>query len=232
MVFLVHIYQHGGEFFPSVTTIIQSTMPVPERLENWKKNSGVNGQLKMKNSQTLGTLTHYRILNKLAPNLLDPPNISLEDMPPNTQKLVDMCEIMWDRLELDIGYPRRVEKFSISKEFKYAGTPDLAAPINKIYTLADIKTSKEIYESHRLQLGGYYELLGCTPEQGMLISLHPNEHGNPHLRAHIVPITKFELELYRKHFLDLVKKFYGTNLIEKLIEDHGFTRGEFSARGE
>ena len=134
-----------------------------------------------------------------------------------------MCEIMFNALELKVGYPRRIEKLLYSKEHTYAGTPDLVAPINDVYTLADLKTSKEIYESHKLQMGGYYELLGCTPEQALLISINPDPYTNPHLRAHTALITKEELEVYREKFLNMCKRFHESNLTPKLIKEHGLS---------
>lgn len=216
-------------YFPSVTTIIGATVPIPERLANWKISSGAAGHAKMKASQITGTLIHYRILNNLAPQLLDPPNFSPEDLPKGTDKKVDIAELMWDTLNLDIGYPRKIEKLLYSKEHVFAGTPDLVCPINGVFTLVDLKSSKEIYESHRLQLGGYYELLGCVPEQGLLVSLHPDPYGNPHLRAHTVPITKEELEDYRSQFLDLARKYHEMNLTPALIRDHGLMQEETPA---
>lgn len=201
-------------------------MPVPERLAQWKLSSGANGEAKMKASQIVGTLSHYRILNKLAPNILDPPNFSPDELPKDAARKVDTCEIMWDTLGLKIGHPRKIEKLMYSKEHIFAGTPDLVAPINDVYTLADLKTSKEIYESHFIQLGGYYELLECTPEQGMLISLHPDPYGNPHLRAHTSVLTKPDLEMYREKFLKLCVQFHEMCLTEKLIKEHGLSFDE------
>jgi hypothetical protein len=198
-------------------------MPVPEGLARWKISSGLAGVAKMKASQIVGTLAHYRILNKLAPQMLDPPDFSLEELPKDAFKKVEMCEIMWDTLRLNVGHPRKIEKLIYNKEHVYAGSPDLVAPVNEVYTLVDLKTSKEIYESHRLQMGGYYDLLGCAPEQCMLVSMHPDPYSNPHLRAHVVVITKDELEKYRTRFLDLVEKFHAMCLTEKLIKEHGLS---------
>ena len=223
---LVHIYRRDGIFYPSVTTIISATMPVPDKLAHWKITSGANGVKKMKESQIVGTLAHYRVLNKLSAQTMEPPNFSPDDLPKDAEQKVETCEIMWDTLELNVGFPRRVEKLLYSKEYTYAGTPDLVAPIDGVYTLVDLKTSKEIYESHKMQLGGYYELLGCTPEQGLLVSLHPDAYANPHLRAHTVSITKDELEDYRLKFLELAKKFHEMELTPKLIKEHGLSFGD------
>jgi len=200
-------------------------MPVPERLAQWKLTSGANGHAKMKSSQITGTLIHYRILNKLAAQLLEPPNFSPEDLPKGTEKKVDIAELMWDALDLKVGYPRKIEKLLYSKKYIFAGTPDLVAPINDVYTLVDLKSSKEIYASHRLQLGGYFELLDCVPEQGLLVSLHPDPYGNPHLRAHTITINKRELEDYREQFLVLAQKFHDQCMLDDLIKKNGLMSG-------
>lgn len=47
------------------------------------------------------------------------------------------------------------ECISFSKSAFYAGTFDLLASINGKLTLLDIKTSKYVYDDHKIQLGGY-----------------------------------------------------------------------------
>jgi hypothetical protein len=204
-----------------VTTIISNTLPVPERLAAWKISSGKNGVEKMKASQIIGTLAHYRILNKLSPSTLEPPNFKPDELPVGAMEKVDTCEIMWDELNLDIGYPRKIERLMFDNEYTYSGTPDLVAPIGGMYTLADLKTSKEIYETHCIQMGGYDQLLGSAPERAMLISIHPNTFGNTYLRAHTHEISRKDLDSYRDQFLDLTKEFHRKHIIEQLVKEHG-----------
>jgi len=217
---LVHIYARDGVYYPSVTTVIHATLPEPEKLANWKRNNG-NWEKTLKNSSTLGTMMHFRILSKVAPQPLEPPIFTQDEIPKDATQRLELCEAMWDDLGLNIGYPRKVEKMIINKEHRFAGTPDLVAPINGVYTLLDLKSSKELHETHKYQLGGYYELLEGTPEQGMLISLSTDTYANPCLRAHIVSLPKDELEYYRREFLKLLKAFHADNMIENLIKENG-----------
>lgn len=217
---MVHIYQRDGIYFPSVTTVIHATIPEPERLSSWKRNNG-NWKKTVKNSSTLGTMMHFRILSKVAPQPLNPPMFSPGEIPKDATHRLELCEAMWDDLGLEIGYPRKIERMIINKEHRFAGTPDLVAPINGVYTLADLKSSKELHESYKYQLGGYYELLECTPERGMLISLSTDTYANPCLRAHTVVLTKDELEYYRREFLKLLDEFHSKNMIENLIRENG-----------
>jgi hypothetical protein len=218
---VTHIIRFGNELYPSVTTIISNVLPVPEKLAAWKLSTGKEGVEKMKASQIVGTLVHYRILNGLSPSLLEPPSFSPDDLPPGALEKIDLCEIMWDELALKIGHPRKVERLLFNREHRFCGTPDLVAPVNDIYTLVDLKTSKDVYETHRIQMGGYYELLGGAPERALLVSIHPTTYNNKFLRAHLHEIKKHELESLRDKFLELTEEFHKRNLTEELAEKFG-----------
>jgi len=194
----------------------------PERLVQWKINNR-DWEKQTNKSAIIGTLVHYRILNGLAAQTLELPDISFDDIPSDAIKRIELGQIMFDDLNLEIGYPRKIEKFAISKQHKFAGKPDLEAPINGLYTLADLKTSKEIHETHRLQMGGYHELRDRIFEQAMLISIHPNERGNAFMRAHIETIPRKELDRQADIFVDLTKKFHEKKLTQKLIKENGIT---------
>jgi len=221
---LVHIYKLDNEYYPSVTTIIGEILEEPVGLVKWKQNN-VDWEKQSNRSAILGTLAHYRILNSLAPQTLETPDIPFDKLPYDTLKMVDLCQIMWDELDLEIGYPRKVEKFAINAEYRFAGKPDLVAPIKGVYTLVDLKTSREVRESHKLQMGGYSVLLEKTPERAILVSLHPHERGNAHLRAHMVVMPRRELDEYADRFIEMAKEFHKRNLAEKLIKENGITYG-------
>lgn len=214
---MVHIYRFEGNYYPSVTTILGEMISEPERLTQWKNNNK-NWKNQTGESQIIGILVHYRILNGLAPQTLETPDIDFENIPKGALQKVELGEIMWDELGLEIGYPRKVETFAVNMEHKFAGKPDLEAPIDGMYTLVDLKTSREVYESHRLQMGGYHELRGRIFDQAMLVSLHPNERGNSNLRAHTVVIPRKELDVYADKFVELAKEFHKKNMTEKLIK--------------
>jgi hypothetical protein len=222
---VVHIYKSPeGEYFPSVTTIIGAVLEEPIGLRKWRENNA-DWEQQANKSAIIGTLIHYRILNGLAPNTLELPDIPFDEIPKDALHKVDLGEIMWDELNLEIGHPRRIEKFAINREFKFAGKPDLVAPVNNVYTLVDLKTSREVRENHKLQMGGYHELLDRTPEQAMLVSLHPNERGNSHLRAHTVVIPRKDLDEYADRFIEMAKEFHRRGLVEELIKKNGITHG-------
>ena len=197
-------------------------IPEPERLSQWKINNG-DWEKQTNRSAIIGTLVHYRILNELAPQALELPDINFDNVPPDALKRVELGQLMWEDLALDVGHPRKVERFAVCKQHRFAGKPDLVAPINGVYTLVDLKTSKDIHENHRLQMGGYHELLGRTPEQAMLVSLHPNERGNQFMRAHTETIPRKKLDDYADKFIELTNEFHKRGLTEKLMKENGIT---------
>ena len=219
---MVHIYKFQGDYFPSVTTILGEILDEPEGLTQWKLKN-LDWEKTTNRSAIIGTLVHYRILNELAPQTLELPDIPFDEIPADALKRVELSQLMWEELGLKIGHPRKVEKFAVNQEYKFAGKPDLVAPINDVYTLVDLKTSREIHDTHRLQMGGYHELLDRTTEQAMLVSLHPNERGNAHLRAHTETIARKELDAYADRFVEMTKEFHKRKLVEKLIKENGIT---------
>jgi len=221
----MHFYRVGSEYFPSVTSIIHAVVPESEQIAMWRERNG-NWKKDLAASQALGTVIHYRILNQLATSNLQLPSFTFEALAKDALTRAEIADSMWDDLKFDIGYPRRVEEFVVCHEHRYAGTPDMVAPINGVMTLVDLKTSKNVYESHKLQLGGYYHALGGYPDRGMVITLNTDERSNPHFKAFYVELTKDELESYADRFLELVEKFYEMGYEKSLCKDEYKVEGE------
>lgn len=217
---MVHIYTYKGIDYPSVTTIIQYAREEPERLTRWKEKTP-NWEKQTRDSQIIGTLVHYRILNPLSACRLELPEINMDEIPQDAYTKLEIAEHMFDELKLEIGYPRMVEKFVISEKHKYAGKVDLVAPIDKVYTLADLKTSAHVQETHKLQMGGYYGALPEKPERAYLISVHPDTRKNPALRAHIVEMSRDDLEDKYAEFVNLAEEFHRLGLCKTLKEEYG-----------
>jgi hypothetical protein len=214
----LHFYKVGNDYLPSVTTIIHSVVPESEQIAMWRERNG-SWKRDLAASQALGTVVHYRILNPLATRTIDLPVFAFEALANDALTKAEIADAMWDNLKFDIGYPRKIEDFIVCHEYRYAGTPDMVAPINGVMTLVDLKTSKNVYESHKLQLGGYYHALGRYPEQGMVVTLNTDERSNPHFKAYYGMLTKEELESYADKFLELVEKFYENGYDKTLIKD-------------
>jgi hypothetical protein len=220
---MVHIYFADGEHFPSVTTVIHAMIPEAERLSQWKEHNH-DWQKQTNRAATIGTLAHFRILNSLSAQNLEIPDIPFDEIPPDATKRVDLAELMFDALDLDIGHPRRIEKLAVNKQHRFAGKPDLECPISGVYTLVDLKSSREFHQSHLLQMGGYHLLRDRVFEQSLLVSIHPNEKGNAHLRAHTRLIPRDELDKYADEFLELVTEFHKQGLTKKLHDENGTTK--------
>lgn len=217
---MVHIYEKDGVFYPSVTTVIGAILEENDGILKWRA-SNKDWESQMNKAAIIGTIAHYRILNELAPQPLEFPDIPFSEIPTNALNKVEMCQLLWDDLGLKIGHPRKVEKFLINHEYRFAGKMDLVAPIDGVYTLLDLKTSKEIRENHKIQAGGYHVLLDRVPEQAMLVSLHPNERGNKFMRAHTETIPRKELDEYGDRFIEMVSEFHRRGLTEKLRKTNG-----------
>lgn len=205
-------YNVDGEVYPSVTTILQKMLPEPDGIKYWKMKTP-NWEEILRERATIGSMVHYRILNRLSVRTLELPDISYDLLPENLEELLDITDAMWGSFNFDIGHPRVIETIHVDRKDKYVGTPDIIAPFGKVMTLGDIKTSKDIHDTHILQMGGYYNMLknnnvSYLPERAFLISIHPFIKTNPSLTPHIVEISKKELEEKAKEFSELVRDYH------------------------
>jgi len=205
-------YNVDGEVYPSVTTILHKMLPEPNGIKFWKMKNP-NWEEILHERATIGSMVHYRILNRLSLRTLDLPDVHFDSLPSNLDELLDITDVMWNSLNFEIGQPRVIETIHVDRKDKYVGTPDIIAPFGKVVTLGDIKTSKDIHDTHILQMGGYYNMLknnnvSYLPERAYLISVHPFIKTNPKLRPHIVELSKKELEEKANEFADLVREYH------------------------
>jgi len=196
---------------PSVTTIL-SLVPKPA-LERWRDRLGEEADKISAEAAVVGSVCHFRILNKLSIRQLDPPAIFLpwKDSLEWLEELnyrAEIAEQMWHDLTANIDLtPLYVEHTLISRKHRFAGTLDLLARIYGKNVLIDLKTSKELWETYKLQLGAYYLLCeenNINVDMGMLVKLHPFEP----ISSGTVWLSRKELENYGKEFLVLVDEFY------------------------
>jgi hypothetical protein len=212
-------YYHvdGGFVYPSVTTILSAVRPEPKALARWKEKHPNHKEI-LKDRATFGTLAHFRILNQLSDVTIDLPEIPMAEWGDldSIETRLEIAEMMFHELDLDIGYPRVIETLVVNHDYKYAGRFDMLAMVDDIWTLCDLKTSKEAYDSHKLQLGGYYGALPehKKPERAMLICIHPYAENNPTFRAHVEIVSqenlinncnqfwKYATEYHKTHSMD------------------------------
>jgi hypothetical protein len=207
-------YNVDGEIYPSVTTVLHKMRPEPYGIKIWKLRNP-NWQDILKYKATMGSIIHYRILNRLSTRILELPNITIDDIPYEVDHIFEIADTIWDDFKFDIGHPRTIETVHVDKKEKVVGTPDLIAPFDGIKCLADIKTSQKIHDTHILQVGGYFNMLRNNnvpeeqlPERAILISVHPYEEGNPHLKGHYEIVERDKLEAASREFVELLRKYH------------------------
>ncbi len=220
-----HYYQHKDRVYPSVTTIIQSCTTESPGIGFWRQNlikRGIDPAKELRRAQVVGTLAHYRCLNPLGPTTLELPIQEISECTPDMLRDVEICEIMFDEIlpTLKLGHPRIRETFVAHEDAKYAGKYDLLAPSGKLNTLFDLKTSRRVYDTHLVQMGGYSAALknnGVQVDQGAVITLHYKTENNPTLRGQVRWISRAELDAQEHTFLELASKYWRDYDGEELV---------------
>lgn len=210
-----HYYQHEGRVYPSVTTILQSCRGESPGIAKWRQNlirQGRDPAAETRRSQVVGTLAHYRCLNPLGPTTLELPIQEIDECTPDIIRDVELCEVMFNELlpALNLGHPRIRETFVANEAEGYGGKFDLVAPSGGKRTLFDLKTSKQVYDTHLLQMGGYSAALksnGIVVDQGAVVALHYKPENNPTLRGHIHWISREDLDRYEREFIALARQY-------------------------
>lgn len=145
----------NGMIFPGVTTIIDSQLGWNKRvLMAWARREALKGNdpdVMAQEAADSGTCTHYHVECHIKDEKLD-----LTDF---TQDQIDKAEtgylafLEWEKnnkLEyIHIEYP------VVSEIHQYGGTVDMIAKKNGALWMIDLKTSKAIYPSHKIQLAAY-----------------------------------------------------------------------------
>ncbi len=203
--------------YPRVTSII-GEMTDNSWLFKWRARVGAEEANRIsRESASVGTTVHYRVLNKLIKSNLPLPDVNFKDLPKNIDHLCEIAEIQWDDL-IDKQFkihPGRidVEVNRVDFDHKFTGTYDLAANVsfgdNKPkWTIIDLKTSAVARDSHFIQLGAYSVLCDTMPQQAAIITLCPYIEKNPDLQGKIYILDKNQLEERRNEFLELLDGYY------------------------
>jgi len=217
-----HFYERDGVLYPSVTTILSAESPPESRvvIERWKKRTK-NWKTVQKNSQVVGTVSHFRVLNGLSDMTLELPDIPMSEYPRDLGKFVDIVEYLWNASGMPerLGYPRYIESTLISDRYMFAGKPDLRCPIKNDdgefeLAIVDLKTSPQVYDSHIYQLAAYGIMMEESPEHqqfpeaGYVVNLCPYKAKNPH---YIPQVSRFEssaLRDYSIRFIQMAENYH------------------------
>lgn len=177
-------------FLPSVTTVINQK-PEPPGLKYWKqKHDGENGNkdwrdiLQYKGNR--GTMIHYELLNEFSEE-----DIAGANEENSTEEL--KLEGNWGRYEDDLTFAEEawveikeersitrdnvldVECFVTNTDLGYAGQFDLLYVDNESnICLTDLKTSKAVYDKHKMQLVAYEHALNIDIDILEVIRIHPD----------------------------------------------------------
>jgi hypothetical protein len=166
-----------GGIVPGVTTVL-GVMDKPA-LKLWANRLGLQGIDVTKYTDSLadiGTITHEYALcyfNKATPDF--------SDYPPTLVAAAQPCIAKFHAwLNKHKVEPKWTEKEMVSEEHRFGGCFDFYGKIDGVWTIADFKTAKAVYDEHWYQLAAY---------GGMLI-----EYGNPVDQAMVVQIGRSEDE--------------------------------------
>ncbi len=215
-----HFYERDGAFYPSVTTILEAESPPNDAIDRWKKRNKNWKELQRK-SQIVGTIGHFRILNRLSDRTIEIPEIGVHEFPDDLEDLLDVVDYLWNESGFAnrIGYPRKIESTLISNKYRFAGKPDLRCPIKgedgrTLLAVVDLKTSNAVYDNYLYQLAAYGIMMEESPEHkrfpdvGVIINLSPYEDKNPYMESRVSEFPKAKLLKYAAEFITMVGNYH------------------------
>jgi ATP-dependent exoDNAse (exonuclease V) beta subunit len=171
-------YQRNGEYYPSVTYVLQY-FPKNKYFEEWLKNVGHNSDIIAKKAADEGTQVHETIERYLKGEKISwidengRTNYSME-----VWKMILKFADFWEKHK-----PTLIESeiHLFSDELKIAGTCDLVVEMNGEMWILDIKTSNSLHTSYDLQLAAYTACWNETFQEKVtrngIIWLKSGKHG-------------------------------------------------------
>lgn len=147
-----HYYYVDDEFYPGVTKILQEAMPTPYALRHWIGEVGnEKAEAKLNRAADRGSRIH-----DACERLLLGQEIKLaEEFPDRKNQKLLVAFVDWlGETQPQIAEESHVE-FVVASTLKYAGTLDIYCHIDGEPWIIDIKTSRNVYPSHFLQIAAY-----------------------------------------------------------------------------
>ncbi len=201
------------EQFPGATTPITTQLGWNKpQMMAWSRKEAMNGNDPNKirdQAADIGTIAHYLIechLKKIKPDLAE---YAPSDIDKAENAFIGYLE--WEENQ-DL-YPLAVEWRGVNEDYKYGGTIDLICVLNDHLTLIDFKTSKAIYEEHKVQLAAY-AYLDFTD----LLAKYHNKFSANTMRYYILHLDKGDgsftphmlknIELYWQVFIHCIQLYY------------------------
>lgn len=162
-----------GRFFPSVTQILQDTLPMPYALKYWLGEvGGERAEQKLKQAGDRGTLLH-----DACERLVVGQEINLKkEFPDKRDQKVLVGVVNWFAKYQPKQLGTFTPEMTIASRKGYAGTLDFPCLIGKRPYIIDWKSSAGVYDSHILQITAYrqafYEMTGIWCHRG-IVHLNP-----------------------------------------------------------
>ena len=152
-----------GKRVPSVTEVLKILNK--DGLMQWANfigKQGIDYEKYLNNKAVFGTLVHELIESDLLNK--EPAIIGYDSMLTEAMDLVNKFKVV----KMDLHISNVISEMSLTCE-EYGGTIDLICDIvtedGNITVLGDFKTSKTVYQTQFIQLGGYLNLIKiCKPE--------------------------------------------------------------------
>jgi hypothetical protein len=216
-----HYYYVDGKFYPSVTRILSETLPMPIALKMWLGDLGnEKAQQKLEAAASTGTAIH-----EACEKLMKGKEINLTiEFPEKRQKKMLVGFVNWFAKYQPKIIKGMHPELILASQHGYAGTLDLPVVINDKPYIVDIKTSKGIYDSHKLQLAAYRQAFGEMFHMDAEIAI-----------LHLNPLTKTGYSFYEtdrltiedspvltEHFLTILETYkvlHGGKIPEPPKED-------------
>ena len=115
--------------------------------------------------------------------------------------------------------PLKNELKLVSERYQYGGTIDCLASLNGKKTLIDYKTCNGIWDSHRIQVAAYYNLLqenNIEVEQAVILRIGRSEEEE---YFEYVPVSPKQLKLGFETFKAALKLYNKKKKFEKLLKE-------------
>lgn len=188
---------HGDLWLPSVSTVL-SVREKPPALRNYlKRTSEAEQNEKTFYTQNRGTLIHYDLLSQLVEEEFwsDDEQSSedcLKGLQVHSESGLTGDQETWEQYKEDRDWARsawdlikdvyginqestlNVELFVKNTEVGYAGQFDLLYEDDGDVVLADIKTSKRVYDKHLIQLAAYSYAVDIVVDRMEVIRINPD----------------------------------------------------------
>lgn len=188
---------HGDLWLPSVSTVLDVREKPPALKRYIRRNSQEERDQHTFYTQNRGTLIHYEMLSQLveeefwsddeqnSEDCLKGKRIhegtgitgdyeTWQQYKTDRDWALDAWDLMRDVFDINQENTLDVELFVMNQEVGYAGQFDLLYADGTDVVLADVKTSKRVYDKHLIQLSAYSEAIDITVDRMEVLRVNPD----------------------------------------------------------